>query len=573
MTVPPNRDAVRRFLDLLFGELTNEDGSFTVGQLPIWNGATKQTTWCRALDEAADAIVTASHAGRDAYIPVALHDPARALASAQQRARERGKSQDIAQEHVRGSVDSAVALVGFWTDEDHAGGQHSKPNLPPNLAAVLEYLGHVPSPLEPSIVVDTGGGAHGWLLFREPWLLDTDEERERAASLSRRYQRLLYETVGPEFTHDSTADLARILRAPGAINTKYGRLATVVDPTTGEQVPVPEDVRRVNHSEVADALDRFAVEDAPSPRRGRAREVERGELQIGDKLPPSVLRLINGNRNLKALFEGRGKPAIGDDGRPLDSSSSGYDYSFLLELVRRGITDPFELATALACRPDGKARDKGEGYLRREVEKALAGGAPSDEEVAASVDFEVQSFRIFDSDPARYEMTVGGTTFQFRTSDLMSARAFTTRFVDATKRIPDVPRKAKQWIQLVNKWLESGEHVELPPDASDETWLRDAIRVAIENLPCAGDDEGVSDTEDAKKARAAELDRGRALSLSDGRKIFKTSAVSQGLATAGVKVAAADVCRILRELGAESISHRFGEGVVRAWALGTSNAQ
>jgi hypothetical protein len=216
---------VRRFLDLLFGGVaTGEDGQLERGQLPIWSGNTKRTTWCSSLAAATTALVNGSDRGENIYHAVALHDPEVALALA----RNKEGKRTVPLEATRGCLQSAVVLGGLWSDEDHAGGQHEKDNLPPDREAVLGYLRSLPDVLRPSLILDSGGGFYPWWLYREPRLLDSDQDRAQAQDLVRRLQRYLREVHAPGFDHDSTWDLARVLRPPGVVNHKYGVLVQAI---------------------------------------------------------------------------------------------------------------------------------------------------------------------------------------------------------------------------------------------------------------------------------------------------------------------------------------------------------
>jgi hypothetical protein len=559
MSAPTQRHEVAAFLTLLFGGVVDETGRFRVGQMPIWNRASKRTTWCASIDEAADAISTASEAGQDAYFPVALHDPAVALDYAQrsenQEAEHKGRApRTLTQAYVRGCAESAVAIVGLWLDEDHAEGQHKRDNLPPDLAAVRDYLGQVPHPLGPSIVLDTGGGAHAWLLFREPFLIESEEDRARAASLARRYQTLVVERVAPQYAHDPTADLARILRVPGALNSKYGSLARVVDPATGEATGVPEDVRRIDVSEVENEFDLHAVRDDGPPAKRRP---EAGPATtMGTQLSSRVQGLLDGSSRIRDLFLGKGKPELGPDGRTLDTTSSGYDFSLVMALARKGVIDRSELATAVRLRPDGAAAAKGLRYVAATVDRALerveAIGKERAAQAHATLDFQVDRVRVFDCNPAQYELTVSGTPLRFTTSQLLSPTGFVRVFTDAMKRVPSIPSESDDWIPIVNGWLEQAERVDMPPEASDESALREAVERQVADLP-VGD-------------AAEDLDHGKAVTLDDGRLAFKVDTLLRALKEDHPRLTRTQICRVLRDLGFASSTHRVGGEPLRAWA-------
>jgi hypothetical protein len=223
---------IRTFLDQLFGGIAEgEQGHLqTTMQLPVWSGAKKCTAWCSSLQEAAEACARISDKGENVYFHVCLHDPEIALAEARRKAKGRKRDPSkVALKFTRGCVQSATVIGGLWSDEDHALGEHEKTNLPPDRDAVLANLRKLPDELRPSLVFESGGGFYPWWIFKEPWELRSDTERARAGAICRRLQHYLHEVIASEYEHDSTPDLARILRPPGVINHKYGCIVSLAD--------------------------------------------------------------------------------------------------------------------------------------------------------------------------------------------------------------------------------------------------------------------------------------------------------------------------------------------------------
>jgi hypothetical protein len=113
-----------------------------------------------------------------------------------------------------------MAIPGLWIEFDHQGGVHTATNLPTReeLLAFLNIL-----PFQWSVLVDSTGGIHAYLLFRELWVLETTEERQRAQRLLQRFQHTLI-TLAAQYGWkvDYTADLARPLRPAGTFNHKRG---------------------------------------------------------------------------------------------------------------------------------------------------------------------------------------------------------------------------------------------------------------------------------------------------------------------------------------------------------------
>ena len=77
---------------------------------------------------------------------------------------------------------------------------------------VLKHILHLD--VQPTIIIDSGGGYHCYWLLDVPFLLDSDSARERAKAL----QRAWVKKVGGD---DAAKDLARVLRVPGTLNLKY----------------------------------------------------------------------------------------------------------------------------------------------------------------------------------------------------------------------------------------------------------------------------------------------------------------------------------------------------------------
>jgi hypothetical protein len=115
----------------------------------------------------------------------------------------------------------AYVVPGLWFDLDLAYGQHAASALPATDDEALDFLRTLPAP--PSLIIHSGGGLYGWWLFREPFLIATEQDREAIATLSKRFTATLVQAGNLRgWTLDAVHDLARVLRPPGTINWKYG---------------------------------------------------------------------------------------------------------------------------------------------------------------------------------------------------------------------------------------------------------------------------------------------------------------------------------------------------------------
>lgn len=80
--------------------------------------------------------------------------------------------------------------------------------------AILAHIAGAAFP-QPSVVVDSGGGIHGYWLLSEPWRLDSDDARAAAELVQRAW---VQQVIGAD---PAVHDLTRILRVPGTLNFKY----------------------------------------------------------------------------------------------------------------------------------------------------------------------------------------------------------------------------------------------------------------------------------------------------------------------------------------------------------------
>lgn len=121
----------------------------------------------------------------------------------------------------RGTELTATVLPGFFMDVDVGTEGHSARNYPPNKEALKEIFRGFP--LSPTVIIHTGGGFHLYYLFREPWILEDQREREDAKELLGRFQDTIINLARKHgFNLDKTADLARLLRLPNTFNHKTG---------------------------------------------------------------------------------------------------------------------------------------------------------------------------------------------------------------------------------------------------------------------------------------------------------------------------------------------------------------
>ncbi len=234
------------------------------GYLLLWLKDGRRSLWFRATDLQAVATAAVEYAGStDVYLGCALspHD--------------HGPSQ-------RCKAQEAAGIPGLWADIDIAGPAHRAHDLPPDLDSAASLARAMPFP--PSLIVHSGHGIYPWWLLRRPWLFGGVDDRAAAAALVRDWQQHLQQVAAKRgWTIDSTHDLARVLRLPGATNHKGGHPV----PVTAD---LPPTVRRFNVKELTlcNTEDTEDTEDTAHPSQHRLSSLRPSCA----RLRPSVLHAI-----------------------------------------------------------------------------------------------------------------------------------------------------------------------------------------------------------------------------------------------------------------------------------------
>lgn len=109
---------------------------------------------------------------------------------------------EIFYRYARGKAVDALFITALWVDVDVPGDEGRRQLL------------SIGAP--PSILISSGGGWHGYWLLTEPHPVDSDTKRDEAV---RTLKGMAIACGGDT----AVADMARIMRLPGFINTKPGR--------------------------------------------------------------------------------------------------------------------------------------------------------------------------------------------------------------------------------------------------------------------------------------------------------------------------------------------------------------
>ncbi len=119
----------------------------------------------------------------------------------------------------RGKAKDVAAIGALWADIDLLGPGRDKKPLPATLddaQGILERLPHAPS-----MLVHSGHGLHAYWVLKEPWVFDTDGERDQAARLAKGWHGTVCAAAESLGWHlENLGDLTRVLRLPGTLNHK-----------------------------------------------------------------------------------------------------------------------------------------------------------------------------------------------------------------------------------------------------------------------------------------------------------------------------------------------------------------
>lgn len=247
----------------------------------------------------------------------------------------------------RGTAEDVAAIGALWADIDLAGPAHPDKALPASMEEVEALLGDLP--LAPSVIVDSGHGAHAYWVFREPWGFDNEADRQKAAALAHGWHGLvcrLAETQGWKL--ENLGGLARVLRLPGTVNHK------LPDQPVEVRVLRSDYGLRYNPCDFEDFID---PEDE-SPLTSRAGAV--GELVLRPDAEPPAGRMVEAAATSPRFVQAwkRRREDLSDQ------SQSAYDLSLATITAALGWADQEIADLVIAARR--QHGDKPEKALRRD---------------------------------------------------------------------------------------------------------------------------------------------------------------------------------------------------------------
>ena len=194
MPTSPASNDLQRFLEAVWPDL---DGRW----LLLWGAPSKRSSWVHSIEADELAAIDIWAAKENVYLGCAL------------RGANLGPT-------LRGEKADCVAIPGVWADLDYAeGGGHKKPNLPPTEEDAKRLLAEMGP--APSIIIHSGRGLQAWWLFKEPWVLESDDDRTKAEALTKGWcSTLRARSKAHGWDADQVGDLTRVMRLPGTWNRK-----------------------------------------------------------------------------------------------------------------------------------------------------------------------------------------------------------------------------------------------------------------------------------------------------------------------------------------------------------------
>jgi hypothetical protein len=454
MTSISDRDAARRLLNALY-ELAVEDGLF----FHLCSRSNFTGEWFNDISEGLDWAM--KRCSRECvWVNVGL------------------RNEPPAGDHERGSMKDCAGITSMWADIDVSHDVHAKSDkLPPDYESALALVNGSFGSVKPSAIIDSGHGLQAWWFLDEPWIFDSDEDRQRAYQLSQRFSATLkLSAMEKGWTVDSVFDLVRVLRLPGTANRKVKG-----DPKPVKILQIDEG-RSWSIDDIEGVV--VAQEFMPASYGGpqAVESVSRLVLERGAQPSLELFSALSANVDeFRASWENK-RPDFADQ------SPSSYDMSLATYAAQAGWSDQ-DIANLLIAHREKRGHDlkttrRGDlrqDYYQRTIARAregigsqattsnlnkgvsvaptAAGAAVSDVERArilkdASYVFGVPISRFVqygEGEDASYilELATGESVTIGSAQSLQSPKTWATKLFPISRKLFE-PLKAKGWVTLIN---------------------------------------------------------------------------------------------------------------------------
>lgn len=334
----------KKFFDLLF--------QYTEGQLVGWTSSDDKSMWISGDDKVDRLVSWIEDKGSrvDAYFSCLTRRP------------------DLPQNpKLRGEAKHTYELCGVWADIDYKHPVHQKSDRLPTKEQAWEFIQSLP--LKPTAIVFSGHGYQVWWMFKEPYMIENNEERRYAESVTFGWQAQLRRLIGQDkWVIDSVADLARIMRAPGSFNFKSVN-------KLGEANPKAVEIISLDESMVYDIseFEPYLAEDA----HDLPVQVAHIDFDPDSTIPLDKFEFLeNYDPEFRKAWNKQGKP-------PNDPSQSGWDMRIAIIAADGGFSDQEVVNLLVNYRRKYGEDLKHPGYYRLTVSKARVHTAAKERDAAA----------------------------------------------------------------------------------------------------------------------------------------------------------------------------------------------
>jgi len=184
----------------------------------------------------------------------------------------------------RGGARDSYALPGMWSDIDFGNALHKATGLPETASEARDIPRFAKLP-EPTRVEHSGAGLYVWWEFDQPLIVGEDMDFDTAVQLAGDWQNILLagaKRMGLGYG-TGVKDLARVLRLPGTVNRKPGRVPALCKVVEGHGPRYSPDTIRSSAAALRpQPKKRSAPRAAPPPSRGARSSADsgRGPMQI-----------------------------------------------------------------------------------------------------------------------------------------------------------------------------------------------------------------------------------------------------------------------------------------------------
>lgn len=478
------REELSKFLSVLWPDL-KETGYW----LLFWGTPSKRSEWVQSITDDTLSMLEAWAEKENVYVGCGL------------RSQNHGPT-------LRGDRGDIVALPGLYLDVDY-GKEHKKPNLPPTEEDAMGLIADMGTP--PTMIVHSGRGLQAWWCFREPWLLDSDEERAKAERLTKGWCTTLRARAKFKgWDADQVGDLPRVMRLPGLWNRKG--------------VPKKTRLQRIDEGNQyqPDEFETYLVADLKD-KEAVANLKWTFKLDLTANPPAEKFALL---MDIDKMFKLSWVHARTD---LQDQSASSYDLSLATRALAANwaaqeIVDLLIAhrrkhgALEKAMRPDyfertlNRAITGKDQQARKEAVEALKAGTPvvppqgeTEPDAAETlgilsdlIGIRINKLVRFRGGSNTYQLDVEGHTIDVPAVELLDSQPkFRRLILDYTdKRIE--PMKERPWHEFVNRLFSAIENVQVSSDATRkgayENWVdmymgesvageKDWERAACDNMP------------------------------------------------------------------------------------------